>query len=904
MIANAIATGRDQTADQPFLRTIIEKFGRKVATMTHGEGEGIGNHGAGITPRVFELLDAYNLQAAASWLLTGTLRFDRAANSRLLPAWMPISAKVKGAADSNTNLHAIASGDQYFSEYIKSPDNNMTATLPRPSDPSSTWCSTFAIEYLRKGKALDAFAMLDIAGTETSDTMLLQLSLAMQINASKDISPVLNSLFHSDSQMGKTTSASSVASLAALASELHKTRGFAQEDFIKQWMRPLAPSIQRGRKLGRNRPRIIGETAFDVIGKSEPPQDRLFSTEIHESRLVWNEGPNREKENLLMLDNIQEWFGRRRPRILGKEGVKSAEDRGASTLAEILAQPDDDSFGNGDADDDIEVGWVDGVGEGQKDEDKLSAYFRFSEGDDEDSSWRQDGFVDLSKFEGKSFLVGCSETVALAETSSSVDVGDSGKVKSLFDVVFPTSGVGKAEGLALPASRGGSVDVGVMHGPERLARQKLSLEFWFWVPETIPSSVILARRTFGSSADDLDGICLAGNRGSSLWDLTMLTSGEIEFRTVSGGTMSSSAKPPGDEDEGPQSTLNFGRWNHVCITMKQKSTMSSKVSVLVKGHIVCEQVFDFKPPNIEDDDFAGASGLDVMLEKSHLVFGLDHPADFRLTELRVWATERSEDDVRTMMTEYLEAAEMKRKFRVKIKKKEDRQSGKAEFGASSLLAPKGGVAFPKPGALTPPKAGALAPPKGALMPPPKDAWTPQPDEGDAQKSPFALPKATEDTGKMTLIDDDGFHHDDAAGSVFGKVAVDDFTSHYNAVKTSLPSGFGDSPFQTDAQAFESGDEGYDGEMEISPLWESAIPLSEQVRSSAAAALIRGPPATRHFGGNRGGLPDYREMERFGVGAISICGSEKTIVWRDDQVPPGLTYPIGVSSVEVKGYTYC
>ena len=50
--------------------------------------------------------------------------------------------------------------------------------------------------------------------------------------------------------------------------------------------------------------------------------------------------------------------------------------------------------------------------------------------------------------------------------------------------------------------------------------------------------------------------------------------------------------------------------------------------------------------------------------------------------------------------------------------------------------------------------------------------------------------------------------------------------------------------------------------EISPLWESAIPLSEQVRASAAAALIRGPPATRHFGGNRGGLPDYRELERY------------------------------------------
>ena len=66
----------------------------------------------------------------------------------------------------------------------------------------------------------------------------------------------------------------------------------------------------------------------------------------------------------------------------------------------------------------------------------------------------------------------------------------------------------------------------------------------------------------------------------------------------------------------------------------------------------------------------------------------------------------------------------------------------------------------------------------------------------------------------------------------------------------------------------------------------------------SAALIRGPPATRHFGGNRGGSPDYRELERFGVGAICICESEKTIVWRDDQVPPRLTYPIGASGAIV------
>jgi len=136
--------------------------------------------------------------------------------------------------------------------------------------------------------------------------------------------------------------------------------------------------------------------------------------------------------------------------------------------------------------------------------------------------------------------------------------------------------------------------------------------------------------------------------------------------------------------------------------------------------------------------------------------------------------------------------------------------------------------------------------------------------------------------------------------------VDEFGGFETKDSTPVPfnTGFGDAGnFEANAESASFGDQigtemdAFD-DSETSPLWDSAIPLSEQVRASAAAALIRGPPATRHFGGNRGGLPDYRELERFGVGAISICGSEKTIVWRDDQVPPGLTYPIGASGAIV------
>ena len=35
-----------------------------------------------------------------------------------------------------------------------------------------------------------------------------------------------------------------------------------------------------------------------------------------------------------------------------------------------------------------------------------------------------------------------------------------------------------------------------------------------------------------------------------------------------------------------------------------------------------------------------------------------------------------------------------------------------------------------------------------------------------------------------------------------------------------------------------------------------------------------------------------------MGGIAICGSEKTIVWRDEEDPPALTYPIGASGAIV------
>ena len=71
---------------------------------------------------------------------------------------------------------------------------------------------------------------------------------------------------------------------------------------------------------------------------------------------------------------MEDWLNRKRPGILGKEGAAIALN---TFLADILNRPyDEDSF-LGDAPDENDNGWVDGIGEGRTDED--TAYFRMSE---------------------------------------------------------------------------------------------------------------------------------------------------------------------------------------------------------------------------------------------------------------------------------------------------------------------------------------------------------------------------------------------------------------------------------------------------------------------------------------------------------------------------------------------
>lgn len=629
-----------------------------------------------------------------------------------------------------------------------------------------------------------------------------------------------------------------------------------------------------------------------------------------------NEGPRKNKEMLLMLDSIEDWIGRARPLTFGRDGASAAKDRGEKTLAEILNQ-DDDSFGGKDVDLEslTDDGWINGIGEGRSDEANLSCYFRMSEGDDENDSWRSDGLVDLTPYQNKATVVGDAQSFSLQPSTSSVDEGEPGKVKTLFDLVFGDSGRDVASGLAIPAVRGGSLDIGVLHSADRETRMKCSIEFWYYLPTSVGAvaEVVLARRTMGSSADDLAKVAVASKRNDILWELLLRQSGELEFRTCGGSSLLSSQNYAGtsddieSSDEGTErfDLAAFERWNHVCVVLSSncRDPSDCSVSIVMKGAEVAFAETSMLPPGFAVNDLRDNMKLSLVMQKSHLLFGLGHGAGFRMTELRVWACERSAADTLSFLYEYLNVAEQKKKFKVKISSK-NRKEAALEKGIS-LASPKGLLSIPRSFGTTPArgfrpttKAGALATialdeTRGDDIGAPLCSDRPL-DQPMNETTRFA-PNGSKingsehqmrSTGRANKETEEGPTNDPSIE--FGLLEGEDFLPDVAGIAdgAASPTALGPASDMHDETEFPA------------TLWDSAVPLSQQIRASAAAALIRGPPATRHYGGNRGGLPDLSGVDRLGVGGIAVCGAERTIIWRDNEDPPALTYPIGASGAVI------
>jgi len=864
LIANALCQDKwlgvnaSKSSDvQTLLRTIIDKFGRKESSFPHGDNEGIGSLGAGVTIKVYDMLLHYGCKQAASLLLTGNLPGDITSQPTILPPWIPMSCKLSAANGADTALQVLSSGDIKLAEYLRNSDRE-PQSLPKPNDPSSILAKDLAINAVSDDNMCDAAKLLDFAGHQSSDSVLLQLPMSRSSN----VEPILQRIL---AESG--SSAQAIKSYAEVLSSI----GLGINDAAL--MSQLAPSVQKANKSGRSRTGVIDASLIEASFPTNSANENIdpaWREAINESKHVWSAGPFGKKEELLQLDSFVDWFGQCRPTVLGKEGVAMAADTGERALANILlaaAQEDFDQGQDESKSEDASVdgkrkNWVDGVGEARLDEDNLSLYMRFSEGADEDCNWQADGFADLTKHKHQARLYG-SELASLEATTSSVDEGEEGKVRLLYDLVYNDGAPReRATGVAIEVSRGGHLDVGMLHSSDDRARQRCTVEMWYHLPQAhlMTDEIILMRRSlFYEENNDVSKLCLPDERHNTLWELAVLPTGLLELRTGAGSVVTS-AMFIKDNEDGLDGLVSWeredggGGWNHVCVTfssMEQDSPSQVSASVLMNGVTVVPNALLSVDPFGSTSEDVHQDDIDDALEKSILIFGIGPSAGFRLTDIRVWACQRSEEDVQMMMYEYLKDAEMKRKFKVNIRK-----------SSTGMLAPPARLAQPER------KKFALSPPKTS----------------QANRTP---PRSTPD--------DDGFGVDE--------VKFEPTFAAFNEIEPvqnqpSEPSS-DDVVEQEEVQILEESKDSTSSELELVSPFEVVLSdlLSTKVKSSAAAAIIRGPPAARHFGGNRGGLASVHTnfgIKPDGVGPIAISGPDKSLVFFSDRDPPGRTYPIGAS----------
>jgi len=980
LLANALCEwerdGFDVTDNrdlQSLLREIIDNFGRRNTSFPHAPKEGIGLEGMGITTNIFEMLNQNKCFHAASFLLTGNVTSENMTPKRILPSWIPLQNKLTSAG--NDARPVLMTGNSNLVHYVTHPEEEQQENLLDSLAPPSVLSNELGLSALRDGQLQKAVDYLDMAGSTSSERLLLELALSTQLLNDSNSESMLNAITDDTSTNRRNGVSNPCEAISALALDLRRRKKYnaisleegecsKADESVQKRMKFLAPSLRRGGHQKRMRDQLINFGAR----VSESQNDPIWMEPQKERYHVWHRGPFEDQEELLLLETMEEWLGRRQPAIVGKEGVALAAEAGENILADILlaaAREEKEDINSRDSESETmqKKKWVEGIGEGREDEENLSLYLRFSEGDsEEDNNWTTEGILDLTKHSHKAIVYG-NESTTLEPTTSSVDEGEAGKIKSLYDLVFQeTFGLHSIAGLAIDVKRGDSLDIGILHA-RHPCRQRCSIEFWFYLPEEGNGSkeTVLVRRTLNFKDQDMSKFSCASNSEHLLWELVLLPTGQLQFRT-SGGSIITSGNSNGSQDD-EIDEIGFGQldhenlnkkgivswrendrggWNHACVVFSPPSedNMNSfNATLFMKGAQILSSDVDLTLPSFESDMYSDFDAIDDIMDRSILLFGLSPISGFRLTEIRVWSCARNEDDIKLMMYEYLSPAEAKKKFKVKIRKKKTTSTKSISLlpsPARSVKLSRLPVKSKADRQIQRHRKGRATKSQEKL-----DEENNTRKEKDAiefgEKSqdfpstfnelnitdPFQIP-ATSDAEsapnisfntefKQFAVSEDGKYvlfpefieetKDDHASSAFD-INFDEsvFSTNLNNLESSnfnFDTSFPPSePIRTETSVL---NDSASSASITSLLFEASSKyLSQEVRKGAASAIIRGPPATRHFGGNRGGLiSSFKNWKRKRglrkkAPSIAICGTDKTVIYSYGEDPSGFTFPSGAS----------
>ncbi|KAI9999045.1 hypothetical protein PInf_003724 [Phytophthora infestans] len=299
------------------------------------------------------------------------------------------------------------------------------------------------------------------------------------------------------------------------------------------------------------------------------------------------------------------------------------------------------------------------IGPFQDEEDAVVAYWRFEEGATASGEASPDGIecLDTSKRENTLRVFG---PVTLVESSAPVDRGEPGRLPEEFALRFPSSTSSLASsgwGAQCPIRPGSTLDVATTFDEDPY-RREFTFEVWIRnykmydqvqkiveggeeIPATLSGGarqVLVSRRRVETLDDGVKGEDVSGLVSWELAvdedDYLVLTCGNQQVRST----------------QKMEHTGNQG-WRHVAFTMDVSSAQRVGLKLYIDARCVGES--QTAPSN------------QTVSKPSKLLLGW-RMQDYEMTEVRLWATARSADQLSDMRENYLGLAEAKRRMKIAI----------------------------------------------------------------------------------------------------------------------------------------------------------------------------------------------------------------------------------------------
>ncbi|GLD92731.1 hypothetical protein PINS_up001310 [Pythium insidiosum] len=311
------------------------------------------------------------------------------------------------------------------------------------------------------------------------------------------------------------------------------------------------------------------------------------------------------------------------------------------------------------------------IGPFLEDEDAVVAYWRFEEGTtaNEDDTARTLESLDTSKRENHLQIAQFQSLLRLAASTAPVDRGEEGKLQEEFSLRFPrtTDSSDVDEWSARCSVRAGStLDIGFVFDEDPY-RRKLTVELW------VRDVVLFTQRQQeeqggANDLEDDDGVgaraqtqpvttaqvtaaqqpCSLVSRrgadGSIWWELGLDGSGRLALRFNSHSVVAEEPMP------------SLAAWQHVAFSVDITSPKQATLKLFVQARCVATKDVGGVDANAKLVAKAAPSSL-------HLGYKLQ---DLELTEVRVWATARTVEQLSDMKENYLGIAEAKRRMKITI----------------------------------------------------------------------------------------------------------------------------------------------------------------------------------------------------------------------------------------------